>query len=495
MSADSTKELRLGTAIFFSDMPAGKASLRRVARVNVLDLHAVQSGFVTDEQPQLVECPIVLSGSFFLALNPRPAMYPLEVFKADRSPRAFGLLNESLRDAVVDISLEAALFAGKVFEVTFGRLRAALLQSSAQLRVFVAIDFYFQTAEHLTITVNRDIGSAQVNPKGGVGFLFGWVRNVAHRQQVESIFRLTIDQIAFALAVGQHFTLALTAQIRNVQPPTNRPYRHALIIGVPRQDTVIISNRPVWTEVALRFAVFLVGVGHFCEQTYNYLSRQTRLLAQSVVQRLMQRETAKHLVFPGVDADLVTHGVRLFQRLQKVLPLFGRRLKSDLSNQFHAPGIAQTIVYFKALNLNLLVFFNVLSDSFGADMACCADVVALSPQRSVLAPILLLERSKFLFQFARGYTFEQTNNLSGRTLGWRGNKQVDVIGHYFQRQHFKSVLVSYRIQKLLEAFSNLPLQDGFSVTWNPDKVVVDRVDRVWCSAYSIRLSSIVGIVA
>ncbi|MBC6936738.1 MAG: hypothetical protein DWB42_12985, partial [Chloroflexi bacterium] len=38
-------------------------------------------------------------------------------------------------------------------------------------------------------------------------------------------------------------------------------------------------------------------------------------------------------------------------RLQKVLPLFGRRLKFDLSSQFHALSITQTIVYFQALNL------------------------------------------------------------------------------------------------------------------------------------------------
>jgi hypothetical protein len=55
-------------------------------------------------------------------------------------------------------------------------------------------------------------------------------------------------------------------------------------------------------------------------------------------------------VFPSVGADLVTDGVGLFQRLQKVLPLFGRRLKFDLCNQFHVPSIAQSITYFKALN-------------------------------------------------------------------------------------------------------------------------------------------------
>lgn len=39
-------------------MSADKAPLRRVAWVNVFDLHTVQSGFVADEYPQLVKCQL-----------------------------------------------------------------------------------------------------------------------------------------------------------------------------------------------------------------------------------------------------------------------------------------------------------------------------------------------------------------------------------------------------------------------------------------------------
>lgn len=61
---------------------------------------------------------------------------------------------------------------------------------------------------------------------------------------------------------------------------------------------------------------------------------------------------------------------------------------------------------------------------------------------------------------------------------------MDVIGQHFQRQHFKLVLVSYGIQKLVEAFGNLPSQNDFSVTRYPNEVVGNLVDRVWRSPYS-----------
>src|SRR5690606_21875907 len=111
-------ELRLRAAIFFSDMPTFKATTAGVARVNQFDSYPVHFGFVGEKGSELVKRPVAMLGAFFTTTNPSPRTNALQILKAYRSLRVFGLQNHSLGNTVIHVALKATLFTRKFFEVT-----------------------------------------------------------------------------------------------------------------------------------------------------------------------------------------------------------------------------------------------------------------------------------------------------------------------------------------------------------------------------------------
>lgn len=131
MPASTTEELGLTATIGLLDMSTPEAPLRRVAWIDMFHFYAVQLCLVADKVSQLSKCPVAMLGAFFFAMNPCPLTNVGEVFQPDRALRVFGLQNQSLRNTVIHVALEAALFSRQAFQVALGRLCAPLLQALA----------------------------------------------------------------------------------------------------------------------------------------------------------------------------------------------------------------------------------------------------------------------------------------------------------------------------------------------------------------------------
>jgi hypothetical protein len=112
MSTHDTTELSLAFAVTTFGMPTPAASLARVGRIDKPDRHARALRLVADELSQLAESPIALSCSFRFP-NRRPRADVRQVFQRNRPLRVFGFLNKLLCNAMVGVSLKAALFAGQ----------------------------------------------------------------------------------------------------------------------------------------------------------------------------------------------------------------------------------------------------------------------------------------------------------------------------------------------------------------------------------------------
>jgi len=77
------------------------------------------------------------------------------------------------------------------------------------------------------------------------------------------------------------------------------------------------------------------------------------------------------------------------------------------------------------------------------DVARCADIIALCPQRRIFAPILAADICNLFVQIARSNPLEQANDLS-RSKFWRcAHKQMCMIRHDLNCQYLKTILSGF----------------------------------------------------
>jgi len=333
VSADTAKELALRLAICPFDMPTSRAALAGVFRVYQDDRNTGQPRLVVDELPQLGKTPIAVPRSFVFASNPCPRADMRQIFQRNSSVRAFGSLNESLADRVVNVFLETALATCQLFQVAFGRLCAALLKLSAEALVLPAIALNRRASVDVAVAGSGDIRHAQIDSQCSVNITLIRIGNITHCQQVEHAF--TIYEVGFALPVCQQLKLTLARLIGNVQPSANAPNADTLVVGLPRQNAVVIGNRAVRLEAVLCPLIKRIGVRNLGNTANDHLRRQSAAFPCRVVTGGLQIETAKLFQLPRLFTEPVAKGVGLFQRLQKVRPLFVVGQQFDLRDEFH----------------------------------------------------------------------------------------------------------------------------------------------------------------
>lgn len=128
MSASDANKIRLTFPVGLLHMPASIAPLAGVVGIDKDHRNADHPRFVGNKLAQLEERPVAVPRPLICALDPRPRADALEVFQSNRPVRAFGSLNNALRNYVVGIGLKPALLAGNLFQLAASRLRALALQ-------------------------------------------------------------------------------------------------------------------------------------------------------------------------------------------------------------------------------------------------------------------------------------------------------------------------------------------------------------------------------
>src|SRR4029079_16602070 len=112
----------------------------------------------------------------------------------------------------------------------------------------------------LSVAVSGKTDDAKVYTDSLVNFFGGWFQNIAHRKQKEIAF--TVNQIRLTLSGFKQLFLPFTANIGNLLATLNRPNVDDLLLSLPGQDSVIISNRTMRFESALYFLIQFVGIGN-----------------------------------------------------------------------------------------------------------------------------------------------------------------------------------------------------------------------------------------
>lgn len=195
--ADLTDKLGLRLAVSLFTVTASRTRAACVARVNVKDAHARNFRLVFREISELPKSPIgMLSALGFPSLS--PLANACQFLHGNRLIRAFGFLNELLGNAVIYITLMAALATTHLFEFTLGGARADLLQRGAAFGVPLALSLYQRAAITLTIAVCRYVDNSKVNAEHIINVGRLRLRHFAHGEQIE--VALAKNKVRFAHA-------------------------------------------------------------------------------------------------------------------------------------------------------------------------------------------------------------------------------------------------------------------------------------------------------
>ncbi len=334
-----TAKLGLGLPIALVAVTARATGTRRVGWIDQHHGYACYRCFVLHKLAQLVETPIAVSRPLLSAgsLDPRTDMR--QVFQRYLSLCAFGFRNKPLGYRMVRVRLEAALLPAEGFQAPFRVLRTDRLQRRTPPLIALARAFNCCAAIRLAVAIGADVHDTEVNTQRPVNIIGRWFLNITRRKEVE--LSVDIRKVGFTTPRLQQFPLALTTHKRNGLPTAYRPNTDRRRVHIPRQDTVIVGNSPVWGERALHLAVNFVRIGNFGDLADNHLCRQARRCLDVVVHQTMHIKLLERLCVPCRLADGVADSVRLFQCLQQGRVLVRRGQQFELGDQLHSMIIQQ----------------------------------------------------------------------------------------------------------------------------------------------------------
>ncbi len=332
MPAHDTTKHGLSDAVPAFRMPTDATSLTGVRWIDDHNRHACQPRLVADELPQLRKGPIAASRSFRFPYR-RPRADVRQIFERNRPLRVFGFLNKTLADAMVRILLKPALTTGQPAQMAFRRETAALLEPPAQVRVPASFAFNRSPAVPFAVAIRGKVRDAQVYPKHAVDLLLVRLRHVAHGQQVEH--SLVVHQVAFAFAVRQQRALMVAQTVGDILSPIDRPDRHGVSVGIPRQVAVVKGNGAVRLERAPGLPIQLVGIGNFGNAANEDLRAETERALDLMIGDLLQGDTTKFARLPGNRTDRGARGVRFPQRGQQGRVLVGGWVQFDARDKLH----------------------------------------------------------------------------------------------------------------------------------------------------------------
>lgn len=462
--------------IGFVNVTASRTGATGVPRVNQEYRHASPLGFVGHERTKLEERPTV-QGCPLRATNRDPLADATQIFQGNRSICVFRFGNQFFTDAVVGVFGKTAFAARKPFQLAFRRARTFGLQFGSQASVTTAHVVDVAGFVDYSITVNGNIGNAQVHPQRTFHVNGLWFVHFASSGEEEH--SLVQPQVTFSLPCLEQFQLPLSAYKRDAKTPVYCPNRNGLVLQSPGQDAVIVSDATRCLEGALSLAVKFVSVRDFGNHPNRHLRRKSELLPYRLIALVMQVVLPKDFGFPRRITHKLTGGVGLFQRPLERVGLFGSREQFDLSYQLHANNYSTNTLKLQVLKLFVLAFLDIPLDGFRTDVTSRTNIVAFRPKCCVFAPILAAEAFKFFLQPARCYPFEQSDNFSRSKL-WRcANKQMHMVGHNLNCQYLEPVLYGDLRQQLFQPCLNRPNQNLLSIARYPNQMVIDYIRAVW----------------
>jgi len=332
-----TGENSLSFAITFINTTTYGTGTRSVARIHHNNRDTNHMSLVFYKVLKLVKRPAMQSSSLGFS-NRNPMAYAGKFFYGNRPLCALSLFYNAFADNMIYVFGKTSFPARQFLEKTFSRFRSLLLQFASKSSMAVSDIIYLIAREHVTITGDRNVDNAKINPQHP--FYINGIRivNVASCQQVEAVTEE--NEIALTLLASEKLTLSLATSKGNMEPTVKCPNGDGGSFQIISQDTGVVSYPAVDFECSLNASACFVRISNFCNTAYSHLCRQAKAFANGIVDQLMETVLSEDLFLPSNVTDVITSLIRCLQCQLQRLGLFFGWLEFDLCGKFHAVIIA-----------------------------------------------------------------------------------------------------------------------------------------------------------
>lgn len=321
MSAKPTLELGLRLAICLVAMVALGAGAAGVARIHGDNGYAVELPLVLDEGPQLKETPTAHLRSLTLA-KPCPPANAFEVFNGDAAMSAFAEVNESLADNVVLVTTESGFLIADSLHRPPRILAGSSLVFVRHLLAEVAASIQVATADSLNSTaLNRipvtgadDLRDTEINANESLDFNRRILGKINRANQVE--LAATMHQIALPLESIESRPLIFAEHNGDNLPSTKSQQANA-IQPLEAHQPVVVGDCAGWLENRTRILVLTESFTRLSNGAGSHLGRQSELLSNREVARMMQARGAVLLNRESNLGGEAGSGIELPNRVQQ----------------------------------------------------------------------------------------------------------------------------------------------------------------------------------
>jgi hypothetical protein len=328
ITARLAPKLRLRRAIGFFRMSTSTTFPAGVSRVNLHQGYASKGGFVSQEaselrkRPRVQTCPLI-------APSPYPRADASQFLNGNPTIRAFGLINDFLRNDVVEVLGKASLFTRELLEVTLGAARTAGLKFTSQLAVTIAHIRHGGAAVGLAVRIGGNLHNPHIDAEKVIHDAFRRIGNITSSRQIEP--SSVIDEIRFSLLIFKQRLLTIAGRVGYVLASLHRPDTHRILLE--SQDSAVVADGPMSREPLLTASVSFIGGCNLRHNPDHDLSTQGKRVPRFAVKERVDSVLAEDPLFPCTLTNPIATFVGCLQCAEQVTMLFPRAVQSDFSRK------------------------------------------------------------------------------------------------------------------------------------------------------------------
>lgn len=321
----------------FADMLTARTGLRCVTRFYNNQLNTIKQGFIFKERPQLTKIPTSEFCSKLFVSTFRSKSDISKVFNSNSFTLFFSRLYKGFTNSVIQDGSRCSFFATKPFQKSFGTSRAFALNRTANLLSFFSV-LVNPISRVFCVIRSRDyVRQAKIHTDKFLDVINVFFGNINGLEKIE--FAFFVNQISFSFNVW-HIS-RIVANKLNLLATTNTPQGNDIIRLVSHNMTVV-SNTSERLKISLSFLVKFVGIGNFCNSTYQALRRESKCRLVRVVNFVMEFKIVKYTFRPSNFGNSVADIVCFPNSIKKQFSLFSGWKKFDFQRQFHNTNIVRS---------------------------------------------------------------------------------------------------------------------------------------------------------
>lgn len=298
-------------AVPYTEVMAMAASLRSICRFNDNQPDTRKSAFVCEERAKLTEAPSIEFASESLVPSLGGLTYLAKVFNRKTDASFLCVRNNLFGDGVVNYRSSGLFSPAKPFQEFLATSCAFGLNGTTKFESLFTI--LIQSIGGISSTFGRtdNVRNTKVKTYNSVRILDFGFGDIDGLIEIEVSF--LEDKICFSFDVRNvSFVMANKRNLLTFIDSPNGNFGFLI-----RQNSGIITDAPVGSELTLLLAVKLVRIGNLADTPGNHLSGKIELLTNVVITKMVDFELSESLVRPSNSRNIVARLVGFFHRLEK----------------------------------------------------------------------------------------------------------------------------------------------------------------------------------